>query len=123
MPTASRKTVLVTGATGNTGGALLRLLKERGVAVRVLVRHEQDAAKVGMPPDSIAVGDFDNAASVTAALEGVDSAYLVTPSSSNAEAQQIQFDELAAAAKVRHIVKLSQLAADEASPGCQCRVS
>ena len=49
-------------------------------------------------------------------LEGVDSAYLVTPSSSRAESQQIQFAELAAAAKVRHVVKLSQLAADEASP-------
>ena len=116
MPIPSMKTVLVTGATGNTGGALLQLLKERDVPVRALVRNERDAARLGIPSSSVAVGDFDSADSIAAALEGVDSAYLVTPSSSNAEAQQIRFAELAAAAKVRHVVKLSQLAADEASP-------
>ena len=116
MSTPAVRTVLVTGATGNTGGALLKLLNERRVAVRVLVRHDRDAAKLGMPADSIAVGDFDDADSIAAALRSVDSAYLVTPSSSSAEAQQVRFAELAAAAKVRHIVKLSQLAADEASP-------
>jgi uncharacterized protein YbjT (DUF2867 family) len=72
MPTASTRTVLVTGAPGNTGEALLELLKERGVAVRVLVRHDRDAAKLGVPLDSIAVGDFDNGGSVAAALKGVD---------------------------------------------------
>ena len=40
----------------------------------------------------------------------------MTPSSPDAEAQQIRFAELAAAAGVRHVVKLSQFAADEASP-------
>ena len=50
------------------------------------------------------------------ALEGVTRAYLVTPSSPDAEAQQLRFVELAAAAGVTHLVKLSQLAADEASP-------
>ena len=38
MPTSVRA-VLVTGATGNTGGALLQRLKEQGVAVRALVRR------------------------------------------------------------------------------------
>jgi uncharacterized protein YbjT (DUF2867 family) len=36
------------------------------------------------------MGDFDDADSIAAALDGVKSAYLVTPSSSNAEAQQVQ---------------------------------
>jgi uncharacterized protein YbjT (DUF2867 family) len=40
----------------------------------------------------------------------------VTPSSSEAEAQQIRFAELAADAGVEHLVKLSQLAASEDSP-------
>ena len=112
----SPETVLLTGATGNTGAVLLQLLKERGVAVRALVRNERHVDRLGLSRDSVAIGDFDDAASIAAALAGVETAYLVTPSSSRAEAQQIQFAELAAAAKVRHIVKLSQLGADEASP-------
>jgi uncharacterized protein YbjT (DUF2867 family) len=116
MPISSTNTFLATGATGNTGAVLLRLLQQRGVAVRAMVRHERDLARLGNSPASIVVGDFDDANSIAAALDGVDSAYLVTPSSINAEAQQIQFAELAAAANVKHLVKLSQLAATEASP-------
>jgi uncharacterized protein YbjT (DUF2867 family) len=35
--------VLVTGATGGTGSALLELLVSRGVGVRAMVRREGDA--------------------------------------------------------------------------------
>jgi uncharacterized protein YbjT (DUF2867 family) len=62
------------------------------------------------------VANFDDAGSLAAALGGVDRAYLVTPSSERAQAQQEQFAELAAAAGVQHLVKLSQLAADASSP-------
>jgi uncharacterized protein YbjT (DUF2867 family) len=116
MPMPATKRVLVTGATGNTGAVLLRLLEERGVSVRAMIRHERDAARLGRTSASIVLGDFDDADSIVAALDGVDSAYLVTPSSIHAEAQQIRFAELAAAANLRHLVKLSQFAADEASP-------
>jgi uncharacterized protein YbjT (DUF2867 family) len=116
MPTPSTKTVLVTGATGNTGAVLLRLLEERGVKARAMIRHERDIARLGNTSASIVIGDFDDANSVAAALDGVDSAYLVTPSSIKAEAQQVRFAELAAAARIKHLVKLSQFAADEASP-------
>jgi uncharacterized protein YbjT (DUF2867 family) len=116
MPRPSTNTVLVTGATGNTGSVLLRLLEERGVKARAMIRHERDIDRLGSASTSAVIGDFDDADSIAAALEGVDSAYLVTPSSANAEAQQIRFAELAAAANVKHLVKLSQFAADEASP-------
>jgi uncharacterized protein YbjT (DUF2867 family) len=116
MTMPSTNTVLITGATGNTGAVLLRLLEERGVAVRAMIRREHDLAKLGRTSASIVIGDFDDANSIASALDGVDSVYLVTPSSINAEAQQIRFAELAAAANVKHLVKLSQFAADEASP-------
>jgi uncharacterized protein YbjT (DUF2867 family) len=116
MSMSSTNIVLVTGATGNTGAVLLRLLEERGVRVRVMIRHEHDIARLGSKSASIVIGDFDDANTVAAALDGVDSAYLVTPSSIKAEEQQLRFAELATAAKVKHLVKLSQFAADEASP-------
>jgi uncharacterized protein YbjT (DUF2867 family) len=115
MLKSSTRTILITGVTGNTGSALLRQLEERGVALRAMVRHEGDLDKLGNTSASIIIGNFDDPASLAAALDGVNSAYLVTPSSMNAEAQQIRFAELAAAAHVQHLVKLSQLGASESS--------
>jgi uncharacterized protein YbjT (DUF2867 family) len=109
-------TVLVTGATGNTGGPLVELLVQKGVQVRAMVRSETAAARFAGTPVTPVVADFDDAAAVAAALGGVDRAYLVTPSSERAQAQQERFVDLAAAAGVQHLVKLSQLSADEASP-------
>jgi uncharacterized protein YbjT (DUF2867 family) len=113
---SSTNIVLVTGATGNTGSALLRLPEERGVPVRAMVRQEHDVVNLGGSSASIVMGDFDDARAIAAALDGVKSAYLVTPSSINAEAQQMRFAELASAAGVEHLVKLPQFAASEASP-------
>ncbi len=107
--------VLVTGATGNTGRALLDALVRRGAPVRAMVRAEADGGKLpaGVP---LAVADFGDPASIAAALEGAERAYLVTPSSERAEEQQRRFADLAAKAGLRHLVVLSQLAADERSP-------
>lgn len=81
-----------------------------------MVRQEFDAARLEGSSATIVTGDFDDAHSIATTLDGVQRAYLVTPSSVNAEPQQIRFAELAAAAGVEHLVKLSQFAANEASP-------
>jgi uncharacterized protein YbjT (DUF2867 family) len=108
--------VLVTGATGTTGSALVQLLSQRGVPVRAMVRRAADASRVGVNQESAVVADFDDPDSLTAAVDGVSRAYLVTPSSEVAEAQQKRFAEIAADAGMELLVKLSQYAADEASP-------
>jgi uncharacterized protein YbjT (DUF2867 family) len=113
---AVSETVFVTGATGNTGSTLVELLREHDVTVRAMVRSEADAGRVAGTAVTPVVADFDDPASVAAALAGVDRAYLVTPSSERAQPQQVRFAELAAEAGVGHLVKLSQLAADEESP-------
>jgi uncharacterized protein YbjT (DUF2867 family) len=64
----------------------------------------------------VVVADFDDPASIAAALHGARRAYLVTPSSERAEAQQRRFADLAVQAGVGHLVVLSQLGADEQSP-------
>ena len=107
--------VLVTGATGNTGRPLVELLRTRGVPVRAMARSAAPAPRFGDGVEEF-VADFDDSASIAAALEGVERAYLVTPSSERAQAQQERFVDLAADAGVRHVVKLSQFAAAADSP-------
>jgi uncharacterized protein YbjT (DUF2867 family) len=108
--------ILVTGATGNTGSALLQALETRGAVVRAMVRSSEDGARLPTTSATVVVANFDDPRSLEAALEGVTRAYLVTPSSPDAETQQLRFAELAARAGVERLVKLSQFAADEASP-------
>jgi uncharacterized protein YbjT (DUF2867 family) len=107
--------VLITGATGNTGRAVLDELIARGVPVRAMVRSAAGRSRLpaGTP---VAVADFDDGGAVAAALDGVRRAYLVTPSTPEAQGQQERFADLAARAGVEHLVVLSQLAADEESP-------
>jgi uncharacterized protein YbjT (DUF2867 family) len=106
-------TILVTGATGSTGSALVERLVARGASVRAMVRSAAAAQRMAVPA---AIADFDDPTAVADALTGVDAAYLVTPSSERAQEQQERFVEAAAAAGVRHLVVLSQLAAVEDSP-------
>jgi uncharacterized protein YbjT (DUF2867 family) len=113
---ADAETILVTGATGNTGTPLVSALAERGAAVRAMIRNAGDEVRLAAPSVKPIVADFDDGASLEAALRGVKRAYLVTPSSASAEQQQVRFVELAAQAGVEQIVLLSQFAADESSP-------
>ncbi|QFU87601.1 NmrA family NAD(P)-binding protein [Amycolatopsis sp. YIM 10] len=71
---SERKTVLVTGATGNVGGALVPLLLAEGVRVRALVRKP-----VTSLPDDVeqVVSDLTDPASIDAT--GVDAVFLVWP--------------------------------------------
>ena len=109
--------ILVTGATGANGTELTRLLAARGVPFRAAVRSERDrAALAALPGADVVLADFDDPASIDRALAGVSRAFLLTPSSERAEAQQLAFVEAARRAGVAHVVKLSQYAADDGSP-------
>lgn len=101
--------ILITGATGNIGSALTKLLTEQNIPFRAMVRSKTDI------PEAV-TGDFNDPTSITAALQGIERAFLLTNSSEQAEQQQFTFVELAKKAGVKHIVKLSQWAADANSP-------
>jgi len=107
--------ILVTGSTGNTGRAIVDALTERGAPVRAMVRTEADRSRLRAGVE-VVVADFDDTAAVAAALDGAERAYLVTPSSEQAEEQQKRFADLAVKAGTRHLVVLSQLGSEEHSP-------
>jgi len=95
------KNILVTGATGNIGRALLDLLRAEDVNVRAMMRHPETA---NLPPEIETVyGDFTDPASLDAALEGIDSIFLLWI------APPATLDDAIAriARQVRHIVFLS----------------
>ena len=73
---ASRKTILVTGATGYIGGRLVPRLLGEGYRVRVFVRgRDRVLGRSWASRVEIAVGDALEEDTVAAALEGVDAAY------------------------------------------------
>src|SRR5688500_9813430 len=81
---------------------VLDRLEGRGARIRAMVRRQPDGGRLRGTSATSVAGDFNDSRSLEAALAGVTRAYLVTPSSPDAEAQQIRFAELAAAAGVRH---------------------
>ncbi len=105
-------TVLVTGATGTVGSDLVSALRARGAAVRAMIRDP------GRPVPGVenVVADLRDPASVTAALNGVDAAFLNSPSAPDAAELQIRFADLARDADVHRLVLLSQYAARADSP-------
>ncbi|MEV4616146.1 NAD-dependent epimerase/dehydratase family protein [Kitasatospora sp. NPDC049258] len=69
------RNVLVTGATGTVGGALVARLLGEGVRVRALVRSAPRAAGLLPPGVAVAVGDVTDPASVRAAVRGCDTVF------------------------------------------------
>jgi nucleoside-diphosphate-sugar epimerase len=67
--------VLVTGATGFTGGHLARHLAAAGHSVRVLVRHPRQAAGLAAAGFDLATGDLTDPASLTRATAGIEVVY------------------------------------------------
>ncbi|WP_445402337.1 NAD(P)H-binding protein [Streptomyces sp. LE64] len=102
--------ILVTGATGTVGRRLVHGLREAGVPFRALVRTPDRGRESGGP---FVVGDFDDPPSVAAALHGVDRLFLDSggalpvPGPQPVVRQQTTVVDLAAAAGITHVVKVS----------------
>jgi uncharacterized protein YbjT (DUF2867 family) len=98
--------ILVTTA-GKVGSEAARLLAEREVPVRVLVRDADRAKALADAGAEIAVGDLAVPAGIDEAMAGVTSVVLVSPA---VPAQELNVVASAARAGVGHIVKASSKA-------------
>ena len=73
------QTVLVTGATGAQGGAVVRALLAAGYRVKALVPPGEDATGLSAKGVDVATGTFADAASLTHAFAGVQHVALTFP--------------------------------------------
>jgi uncharacterized protein YbjT (DUF2867 family) len=100
--------ILVTGATGTVGGELVARLAAAGQPVRAMTRRPDSAT---LPAGATAVyGDAADPASLTAAFDGADRAFLMSaqqPGSVGEPTHDLALVEAARRAGVRHVVKLS----------------
>ena len=100
------KVILVTTA-GTVGSEAARLLVERQVPVRVLVRSPQKVTALAEVGVEIAVGDLNTPASIDEAMTGVTSVILVSPA---VPAQELNVVASAARAGVGFVVKATSKA-------------
>ena len=76
----TQPTILVTGATGNTGGAVVSELLHRGVPVRAMVRtRDPRSAALQARGAEVVVADIFDPDQLAAAMRGVQRAYYVPP--------------------------------------------
>jgi uncharacterized protein YbjT (DUF2867 family) len=118
MSEATEGTVLVTGASGLAGSAVLREFVRSSYPVRALVRNRAYArAFEAFPTVEVVEGEMLRPETLTEALSGVDRVLLISSSDQQMAETQSTVIDAAKNSGVRHIVKFSGLsAADVDSP-------
>ncbi len=88
--------ILVTGAGGKTGKAVIKALVARGAVVRAFVRRaEHDSTLTAMGVSDVVVGDMNDALAISRAIKGTDAIYHICP---NVHPHEVAFARLLIAA-------------------------
>jgi NAD(P)H dehydrogenase (quinone) len=108
----SEAEILVSGATGRTGGAAIDELLKLGKRVRAYVRSDgEKATALRARGVDIAVGDFTDIDAIRSAMEGIRSAYFLHPIAPGIIGAAAFFAQAAKEAGATAIVNMSQISA------------
>ena len=115
-------TILVTGATGKTGGAIVEELLAREVPVRAMVRR-RDARSAALEASGaeIAVADIFDPDQLVSTMRGVKRAYFVPPIDPYAIQSAAAFAAAACEAKLEAVVQMSQWLSHSSHPALMTR--
>ncbi|MGL6260326.1 SDR family oxidoreductase [Vibrio sp. WXL210] len=104
-------TILVLGATGNTGSEVVKQLGALGADFKVMIRNQAGAKALGLSQQQVRFGNYDDVNSLIAAMEGVESIYL---SMAIHQDNALWVENVLSAMKAsgaQHLVKLSGMGA------------
>lgn len=107
------KTILVMGATGRQGGAVIEELQSRGYAVRGMTRKPQGKKALARAEKGVEIvqGDYGDPESLRAAMRGVYGAFFYSGFSRNEVQEGNNVIDAARAAGVKHLIYSSGAAA------------
>ena len=101
--------ILITGATGRTGGAAAKELARRGIPVRALVRNEAKAAPLAAAGVELVIGDANEPTALQTALRGVSKVAVIFPNGEQQLALEKRVVDVAVESGVQHILKISSM--------------
>jgi uncharacterized protein YbjT (DUF2867 family) len=104
--------ILITGASGNVGGEVLKQALAVGLKIRATFPSPSKAAKAPAGMEGV-VMDYGKPETIRAALHGVEKIFLVGPPVRDLPAMEANFIKEVRAAGRKHIVKLSALGGRE----------
>jgi NAD(P)H dehydrogenase (quinone) len=94
--------ILVTGAAGKTGKAIVKALAAKGAAVRALVRRPEQIGELkALGASDVSSGNFEDSGALTLATEGIAAIYHICPNVSSHEL--VYARAIVAAARARRI--------------------
>lgn len=111
-----KKTILVTGATGNIGSLIVPQLIDGGARVKVLVRNKAKAEHYANMGVELIEGDFNNEVALNEAAKGVDALLAITPPGPEAVAQGANLLKAAMNSGSPHYVRISAIGAAADAP-------
>ncbi len=109
--------ILITGATGLTGSAVVREFVRQGRPARAMVRDPAKGCALASAPGIETVqADLLVPGTLTAALDGIDTVVLISGADDRMVEAQCNLIDAAVVLGVDHIVKVSGMGADPDSP-------
>jgi uncharacterized protein YbjT (DUF2867 family) len=118
----TKPTILVTGATGKTGSAVVAQLRERQWPVRAIVRsRDARSERIERLGADIAVADMFDYDALRAAMAGISRAYFCPPFHPHMLQSAVTFALAARDAKIESIVGLTQWLASPSHPSLSTR--